>query len=160
MVGLFDLGLNLAYHFHERVAPGDPGAYADAYEILSKLEALASDLAVRTSVRVNLVEACLTSGQYAKAIGLGRELLARPRLDQEWQLNTRFFVYASLVLSQRTSDAVQAGKELDDYYARLPAGFTNDWGYGGTRAYLQRASIPAASKEALLQTLANIQRPK
>lgn len=158
--GLFDLGLNLAYHFHERVAPGDPGAYADAYELLSKLEPLASDLAVRTSVRVNLVEACLTSGQYAKAIALGRELLARPRLDPEWQLNTRFIVYASLVLSQRTSDAAQAGTDLDDYYAKLPAGFTNDWAYGGTGAYLQRASIPVASREELLGALAKIQRPK
>jgi hypothetical protein len=158
--GVVDLGLNLAYHFHERIAPDDPSAYNDTYQILSKLEPLIADPAIKTSIRVNLVEASVTAGQYAKAVLLGRELIARPRLDPEWQLNVRFLVYASLVLSQRTSDAAQAGKDLNDYYAKLPDGFTNDWAYGGTRAYVQRASIPAADKEQLLRILTQIQRAK
>jgi tetratricopeptide (TPR) repeat protein len=154
--GLVNLGLNLAYQFHE---DANGMTYADAYDVLFALKSLATDPTVRNSVGANLAEASLTTGRFDEAVRIGRELLGR-QLDATSQLNMKFIVYAALTLDRQMPEAARAGEELAEHYAKLPAGFINDWEYGGTRAYIERAAAPAADKKKLLDTITQIETPK
>jgi hypothetical protein len=111
-------------------------------------------------VRENLAEASLTSGKYDEAIGIARELRDGAEVKATTGLNMRFIGYAALALANRQADADAARRDLIAYYNSLSAGFKNDWTYGGTRRYIERAAVAAPVKKAVLTALDQIERPK
>jgi hypothetical protein len=154
--GLTGLGLNFAYLSHEEEAPNDPRAYNDVYDVIQKLSSLETDRESALSIRANLVEASLTTGRHDDAVRLGRELIADPGLNPIMSLNMRFIVYTALVLDGKPSDA--AREDLRAHYQRQK-GFRNEWGYAGTRAYIERSQIPDSDKTQLLLLLRQIETP-
>jgi HEAT repeat protein len=157
---LIGLGQRLGYVCHEERALRDPKAYAEAREIHSMLEPLATTPAQRHSVGADLAEDNLTVGRHTESVAIARRLLSDPQLDASTALNLRFFVFAGLQLAGDQQGAAQALRELNQQHDSLPAGYSNSWIYTGTKNYIQHAPVTEPEKQLMLDAIARIVAPK
>jgi tetratricopeptide (TPR) repeat protein len=152
---ILGLGLQVAYQYHEFLAPGDPQAYTVVHDVLSRIEPLAQEQALRESVRANLAESSLTVGRYDDAIAIAGELAAQPSAGPSTVLNMKYMLFAALTLKGDRARAAQALADLNSYLGTVPEDFSNDWSYMGTARYIERVA-PEPEKQVLLQTIARI----
>jgi HEAT repeat protein len=152
---ILGLGLQVAYQYHEFVAPGDPQAYTIVHDVLSRIEPLAQEQALRESVLANLAESSLTVGRYDDAIAIAGELAAQPSAGPSTVLNMKYMLFAALTLKGDRARAAQALADLNSYLGTLPEDFSNNWSYMGTARYIERVA-PEPEKQVLLQTIARI----
>ncbi len=145
-------GLNLAFVYHENLAPKDPQFYTKAYEVYPSLLAKKLSGPDLVFVRENFIETNLTTGRYQDTRTIGEELLKEPSVAEDTltQLNLRFLVLASVVFQGEEAEYRRQLKELLLVYHSLRDGTENTWRYSGTRSYINLSKLPPERKQLLI----------
>lgn len=146
----------LAYVYHERIAPKDPSAYEQAYQSNRKLLEIQkrSNPAEADSTEANLLECSLTTGRYAEVIERAPALAARIS-NHDWQMAMYLFTLIAQVVEKDNGKASDTLLQVETLYARAFRGRKSapDWVYGGTVHYLERRVPPSPQQAALVNLI-------
>lgn len=146
----------LAYIYHERIAPKDPSAYEQAYQSNRKLLEIQkrSNPAEADATEANLLECSLTTGRYSEVIERAPALAARFS-NHDWQMAMYLLTLTAQVLNQDDRQASDTLIQVETLYARAFRGRKSapDWVYNGTVHYLERRVPPSPQQAALVNLI-------
>lgn len=148
----------LATVLHERIAADDPAAFDRSWRFMTEARTLPSYRALRTADSAtyrtfedDYLEMALTAKQYAEVDTLAARHLADNDETPTGQYNAALFRYLAAALRGDARLAQTRLAELDAVLARWDSrGFSNNWAYPGTTAFLRRSDLSAALKAAAL----------
>ena len=151
----------LAFVYHERIAPKDRSAYEQAYQANRKLLEIQkkSDPAQVDATEANLLECSLTTGRNAEVIERAPALAARIA-NPDWQMAMYLFTLIGQVLEKDNRRALDALLQTETLYQRS---FKNtkripEWVYDGTVNFLEKRVDPSPQQAALVNLVRAINK--
>lgn len=124
------------------------------------------------SAQANFAEAHLTTGQYGEAEQRLAELLKKPDLDPNASVGLRVVAIVNALALKKADTAPQKIRELMTFVSAQPEGFHVEWGFDGTKHYVETkqvfapyrpwladlfAVVKANDRAALLDSLDHVQ---